>query len=134
MATTMLSDKARALVERPIIANVATVNAAGHPQLTPVWIGIEDDQVVFNTARGRVKDRNLRRDPHVAISVVDPDDPYNVLVVRGTVDATEDGADAHIDSLAKKYLGLDTYPMRQPGEVRVKYRVRPDAVVMQGEG
>ena len=70
----------------------------------------------------------------MAVSVVDPDDPYNVLVLRGKADATEDGADAHIDSLAKKYLGLDTYPMRRPGEVRVKYRVHPDAVVMQAEG
>jgi PPOX class probable F420-dependent enzyme len=133
MATTTLSAKARTLVERPVIANVATVDAAGHPQLTPVWIDLEGDDVVFNTARGRVKDRNLSRDPHVAVSVVDPDDPYNVLVVRGTVDATEDGADAHIDSLAKKYLGVDTYPMRRPGEVRVKYRVHPDTVVMQAQ-
>jgi hypothetical protein len=69
----------------------------------------------------------------VAVSVVDPDDPYNVVVVRGTVHPTEDGADAHIDSLAKKYLDLDTYPMRQPGEVRIKYRVVADKVVMQSD-
>jgi hypothetical protein len=86
---------------------------------------------VFNTARGRVKQSNLESDPRVAVSVVDPDDPFNVVVVRGTVVATEDGADAHIDSLAKKYMGLDTYPMRQPGEVRVKYTVKADKVVMQ---
>ena len=129
--TTQLSEKAKALVQRPVIANVATVDADGRPQVTPVWIDLEGDQLVFNTARGRVKQSNLESDPRVAVSVVDPDDPFNVVVVRGTVVATEDGADAHIDSLAKKYMGLDTYPMRQPGEVRVKYTVKADKVVMQ---
>ncbi len=133
MPTTTLSHKARALLERPVIANIATVGAGGHPQLTPVWIDVDGDDLVFNTARGRAKDRNLRRDPHVAISVVDPDDPYNVVVVRGTAEDTEDGADEVIDSLAKKYLGVDTYPNRRPGEVRVTYRVRPNPVVMQSE-
>lgn len=129
--TPQLSEKAKALVQRPVIANVATVDADGRPQVTPVWIDLEGDELVFNTARGRVKQSNLDSDPRVAVSVVDPDDPFNVVVVRGTVVATEDGADAHIDSLAKKYMGLDTYPMRQPGEVRVKYTVKADKVVMQ---
>ena len=128
---TTLSTKAKALVDRPIIASVATVDAEGRPQLTPVWIDRDGDDLVFNSARGRAKSTNLERDPHVAVSVVDPDDPYNVVVVRGRVEETEEGADAHIDSLAKKYLGLDTYPMRRPGEVRVKYRVKADKVVMQ---
>ncbi len=129
--TSQLSEKAKALVQRPVIANVATVDADGRPQVTPVWIDLEGDELVFNTARGRVKQSNLDSDPRVAVSVVDPDDPFNVVVVRGSVVATEDGADAHIDSLAKKYMGLDTYPMRQPGEVRVKYTVKTDKVVMQ---
>ena len=129
--TTTLSTKARALIERPVIASVATVDAEGHPQVTPIWIDLDGSDLVFNTAKGRVKTENLERDPHVAISVVDPDDPYNVVVVRGTVEGTVDGADAHIDSLANKYLGVDTYPMRQPGEVRVKYRVHADKIVMQ---
>jgi PPOX class probable F420-dependent enzyme len=129
--TTTLSTKARALVERPVIANVATVDAEGRPQLTPIWIDLEGDELVFNSAKGRVKASNLETNPQVAISVVDPDDPFNVVVVRGTVEATEEGADAHIDTLAKKYMGLDTYPMRQPGEVRVKYTVKTDHVVMQ---
>ena len=131
MATTTLSPKAKALVDRPVLANVATVDAAGRPQLTPVWITHDGDELVFNTARGRAKDRNLSRDPHVAVSVVDPEDPYNVLVVRGRAEPNEDGADAQIDALAKKYLGVDKYPMRREGEVRVNYRVRADAVVMQ---
>jgi PPOX class probable F420-dependent enzyme len=129
--TATLSAKAKALVDRPILANVATVDSEGRPQLTPVWIDRDGDDLIFNTAKGRAKEANLGRNPHAAVSVVDPDDPYNVVVIRGTVEATEDGADAHIDSLAKKYLGLDTYPMRQEGEVRVIYRVRADKVVMQ---
>jgi PPOX class probable F420-dependent enzyme len=130
---TDLSNKARTLIERPVLANVATVDSAGRPQLTPVWIDLEGDELVFNTAKGRVKDSNLEKNPHVAVSIVDPDDQYNVVVVRGTVEATEDGADAHIDKLAKKYLGVDTYPMRRPGEVRVKYKVHADHVVMQSQ-
>ena len=131
--TASLSTKAKKLINRPVLANVATVDEHDHPQLTPVWIDLEDGELVFNTAKGRAKDRNLARNPSVAVSVVDPDDPYNVVVVRGTVEPTEEGADAHIDSLAKKYLGVEKYPMRQPGEVRIKYRVHPQHVVMQPE-
>jgi PPOX class probable F420-dependent enzyme len=129
--TTTLTRAARALLNRPLIANVATVDSGGKPQLTPVWIDVEGDQVVFNTARGRAKQSNLEHNPNVAVSVVDPDDPYNVVVVRGTAEGTEVGADAHIDALAKKYLDLDAYPMRRPGEVRIKYTVHADHVVMQ---
>jgi PPOX class probable F420-dependent enzyme len=129
--TTTLNQAARDLLNRPLIANVATVDADGHPQLTPIWIDLDGDDLVFNTARGRVKQRNLDRDAHVAISVVDPKNAYNVVVVRGTVESTEAGADAHIDTLAKKYLGVDSYPFRQPGEVRVICRVHTDKVVMQ---
>ena len=125
-----LTDKARLLIERPVSPNVATVDSHGQPQLTPVWIDLDGDNLVFNTAKGRAKDRNLR-DPQVAVSVVDPEDQYNVVVVRGSVESTEKGADAHIDSLAKKYLGVDNTPMRKEGEVRVIYRVIPDHVVMQ---
>ena len=129
--TTKLSNKAKTLVLRPVLANVATVDTDGRPQVTPVWIDLDGDDLVFNTAKGRVKQSNLDTNPHVAVSVVDPDDPFNVVVVRGVAEGTELGADAHIDSLAKKYMGLDTYPMRQPGEVRVKYTVKADKVVMQ---
>ena len=129
--TATLTAKARALLDRPVIANVATVGADGRPQITPVWVDVEDGVVVFNTARGRVKDRNLSANPNVAVSVVDPDDAFNVVVVRGTARAVEEGADAHIDRLAKKYMGLDEYPMRQPGEVRVKYVLDADAIPMQ---
>jgi PPOX class probable F420-dependent enzyme len=126
-----LSTKAQELIKRPVIANVATVDEHDHPQLTPVWIDLEDGELVFNTAKGRAKERNLAKNPSVAVSVVDPDDPYNVVVVRGEVEPTEEGADAHIDALAKKYLGVEKYPNRRPGEIRIKYRVHPEHVVMQ---
>ena len=131
--TTTLTKNARALIQRPVIANVATVDADGRPQVTPVWIDLDGDDLLFNTAKGRTKVNNLEKNPHVAVSIVDPDNSYNVVVVRGTAEGTEKGADAHIDSLAKKYLDVDTYPMRQPGEVRVTYRVHAANVVMQPE-
>jgi len=131
--TDTLSDKARALLARPVLATLATVAPDGGPQVTPLWIDTDGDDLLVNTAKGRVKARNLERDHRVALSVVDPEDPYNVVVVRGTVtEVTTDGADDHIDKLAKKYLGVDEYPMRQPGEVRLKVRIRPDRIPMQG--
>ena len=127
-----LSEKARALIDRPVIATVATVAPDGAPQVTPVWIDRDGDDLLFNTARGRAKERNIGRDKRVGVSVIDPGDQYNVLVLRGTVvEETTDGAEAHIDRLAKKYLGVDEYPMRHAGEVRVTVRIRPDRVVMQ---
>jgi PPOX class probable F420-dependent enzyme len=129
--STTLTNAARALINRPVIADVATVDHLGKPQLTPVWIDIDGDDLVFNTAKGRAKQANLDRRPWVAVSVVDPNDPYNVVIVRGRVEESEEGADAHIDSLAKKYLGLDEYPMHRPGEVRIIYRVKADHIVVQ---
>ncbi|HEY3842831.1 MAG TPA: PPOX class F420-dependent oxidoreductase [Acidimicrobiales bacterium] len=129
----ILSPKARELIDRPVLASLTTLNANGSPQVTPIWVDLDGDDLLFNTAEGRVKARNLHRDPRVAVSVIDPEDPYNVVALRGSVaDITTDGADAHIDSLAKKYLGVDTYPMRSEGEVRIKVRVRTDHIAMQG--
>jgi PPOX class probable F420-dependent enzyme len=130
-----LTEQAKDLLRRPVLVSLATLAHDGTPQLTPLWVDVEGDDVVVNTAEGRAKAVNIRRDPHVALCVIDPDDPYNVVVVRGVVsEVTTEGADAHIDALAKKYLGLDEYPMRQPGEVRVKIRIRPERVVMQPSG
>ncbi len=126
-----LTNAARALIDRPVIASVATVSHDDKPQLTPVWIDRDGDDLVFNTAKGRAKQVNLERNPNVAVSVVDPDNAYNVVVVRGVAEPTEVGADEHIDALAMKYLGVDKYPMRQPGEQRLKYRVRTEHIVMQ---
>ena len=128
-----LSTKARELIARPVLASLATLNPDGSPQITPLWIDLDGDHVVFNTAQGRVKARNLEKDARVAVSVIDPDDPYNVVALRGTVtEVTTDGADAHIDALAKKYLGVDSYPMRREGEVRIRVTVRTDRIAMQG--
>jgi PPOX class probable F420-dependent enzyme len=128
-----LSDKARALIARPVLASLTTLGKDGSPQVTPLWIDQDGEDLLFNTAKGRVKARHMENDPRVAVSVVDPDDQYNVVAVRGTVvDITTEGADEHIDALAKKYLGVDSYPMRQEGEVRVKVRVRTDRIAMQG--
>ena len=121
------------LREKKPLAALATVMPDGSPQLTPVWFGFDGARLHVNTARGRVKERNMREGAHVALMIVDPDNPYRYVQVRGRVAvATEDGADAHIDSLAKKYLGKDRYPFRQPGEVRVRYEIEPLAV--QGIG
>jgi PPOX class probable F420-dependent enzyme len=129
----VLSPKARELIARPVLASLATLNPDGSPQITPLWIDLDGDDVVFNTARGRKKARNLESDPRVGVTVIDPDDQYNVVAFRGTViDITTEGADAHIDSMAKKYLGVDSYPMRREGEVRIRVTVRTDHIAMQG--
>jgi PPOX class probable F420-dependent enzyme len=127
----VLSEKSRALIARPVLASLATLNPDGSPQITPLWVGLDGDDVMFNTAQGRKKARNLERDARVAVTIIDPDDQYNVVAFRGTViDVTTDGADADIDALAKKYLGVDTYPMRSADEVRIIVRVRTDHIAM----
>ena len=98
-----------------------------------MWVDFDGTHVRFNTARGRVKDKNLQANPRVALSILDPDNPYRYLQIRGrVVEMTERGADAHIDSLAKKYLGQDTYPFRRPGEVRVTVKIAADRVQTMG--
>lgn len=127
-----LNPAAKALLEEPVIANLATVGGDGSPHLTPVWVDVDGDDVVINTVEGRAKTRNLRRSAAVAVSVVDPADPFRVVALQGSVaDISTEDADAHIDRLARKYLGVDSYPMRQPGEERVKVRIRPERVLMQ---
>jgi PPOX class probable F420-dependent enzyme len=117
------------LFQKKAFANLATLMPNGQPQVTPVWCDYRDGHVIFNSAKGRQKDRNIRRDPQVAMAIMDPENPYRYLEIRGrVVEITESGADAHIDFLAKKYLGEDKYPYRQPGEVRVIYKVKPEHV------
>jgi PPOX class probable F420-dependent enzyme len=128
-----IPDKYKDILSKKAFANIATVSGDGTPQVTPVWVDYDGTHIRFNTAKGRVKDRNLRRNPAVALAISDPDNPYRYLQVRGRVaDVTESGADAHIDSLAKKYLGQEKYPYRQPGEVRVIYKIAPDRVQTMG--
>jgi PPOX class probable F420-dependent enzyme len=123
----------RDLFDKKTFAHLATVGADGAPQVTPVWIDFDGSHIRFNTARGRVKTRNFERNPTVALSVQDPDNPYRYVQVRGrVVEVTEKGADAHIDALAKKYLGQDKYPHRRPGEVRVTVKVSPEKIQSMG--
>jgi PPOX class probable F420-dependent enzyme len=121
------------LLQKRAFAHLATLMPDGQPQVTPVWVDFDGNHIRINSARGRVKDRNMRRDPRVTLTLQDPDNPYRYLEVRGRViDIAEDGADAHIDSLAQKYLGVDTYPYRRPGERRVIYKVEPLHVSTMG--
>ena len=128
MAT--IPDAFRDLLEKKVAyANVATVMADGSPQVTPVWFDFAGGKVRVNTAKGRVKARTMKTGAKVALAIMDPDNAYRYIQIRGHVTReTEDGADAHIDSLAKKYLGKDTYPFRQAGEQRVMFEIEPDAV------
>ncbi|MBI5111251.1 MAG: PPOX class F420-dependent oxidoreductase [Rhodovulum sp.] len=114
------------LTGKKAFASIATVMADGSPQVTPVWFDFTDGVVRVNTAKGRVKAKTLTPGAHVALAIIDPDNPYRYLQIRGRVrHVTEDGADAHIDALAKKYLGVDTYPYRQPGEQRLSVEIEP---------
>ena len=131
MAT--IPDNFADLSQKKTFAQLATIMRDGSPQVTPVWWEFDGKHVVINSAKGRTKDLNMRRNPNVAISIQDPENPYRHLSVKGTVvEITENGADAHIDSLAKKYLGKDKYPFRGPGEVRVIYKIRPEKISTMG--
>ena len=136
-ATERLSPGAIKLLQEKEIANLATVMADGSPQVTPVWIDVEPDgnHILVNTAQGRIKTRNTARDPRVALTVVDSQDPYRTVVVRGTIverRGPDQGADEHINRMAKKYLDKDLYPFRRSGEERVILRIKPHHVLEQG--
>jgi PPOX class probable F420-dependent enzyme len=121
------------LQQKKAFANLATLMPDGSPQVTPVWLDYADGAIRINTAKGRVKARNLKVGSPVALAVMDPDEPYRYLQVRGRVRrVVEEGADAHIDALAKKYLGKDKYPFRQPGELRVIYEIEPKSASGMG--
>ncbi len=128
-----LPDAVRRLLEEPNFASLATLMPDGSPQVTPMWIDTDGEYVYVNTAEGRQKPRNFSHDPRVAIAVTDRGNGYRHATIRGrVVDVTTDGADAHIDKLAKKYLGQDRYPFRQPGEQRVLVKIAPERVNSQG--
>jgi PPOX class probable F420-dependent enzyme len=113
-------------------ASVATVLKDGSPQVTPVWFDTAGDRIRINTASGRVKSRTLQPGRKVALAIMDPANPYRYVQVRGSVtNVTKDGADAHIDKLAHKYMGRD-YPFRQPGEERILIEIEPESVQTMG--
>ena len=128
MAT--LPPAAAALADRPVIAAFTTLHASGAPHTTAVWVAREGDELLVNTAAGRVKARNVERDPRVAVCLVDPDDPMNVLAVEGTVvEISTEGADELIDALSLKYTGTATFGGRVPGQERLTLRIRCDRVL-----
>jgi PPOX class probable F420-dependent enzyme len=132
MAAT-IPEQYKDLLTKKAFAHLATLMKDGSPQVTPVWFDYDGTYVRVNTAKGRWKDKNMRNRPKVALSIPDPDNPYRYMQIRGKVaEVTENGADEHIDSLAKKYLGQDKYPFRQPGEVRVIYKIEVDRVQTMG--
>ena len=121
------------LTEGGNFAAVATLMPDGSPQVSIVWIDSDGEHVILNTAEGRIKSKNLRRDPRVAVTVMNSENPYEQVMIRGrVVEMTHNGADAHIDRLAKKYLGVDKYPYRGPGEQRVIVKISPDHVATLG--
>ena len=128
-SSSTLSDKAAQLFKDKNFGFLATLMKDGSPQVSPVWVDVDSGNVIVNTAMGRVKQKNLARDTRVAISVADHANPYRMVTVRGRVaEQTTSGADAHIDKMAKKYLGQDRYPGRAPGEKRVILKLRPEKV------
>jgi PPOX class probable F420-dependent enzyme len=126
------SPATRAIFAKKVLAHVASLGPEGEPHVTPVWVELDGDDILINTALGRAKARNLASDSRVAVSLTDPDDPSVCVAVRGTVvQFTTDGADEVIDRLARKYTGADSYPFRREGEVRVTVRIRPDRIAQQ---
>jgi PPOX class probable F420-dependent enzyme len=134
MSSTAVEGRGEELLRAKNFAQVATLRADGSVHVAPVWVDVQDGMPVLNSAEGRAWPRNLERDPRVTVTVQNMDNPYEYVTIRGRVaERTHEGADEHIDSLAKKYLGQDTYPFRQPGEQRVIFRVAPEHVHHYGE-
>jgi PPOX class probable F420-dependent enzyme len=129
-----LTDAERAFLENPFVGVVTTLMRDGMPQSTVVWVDVDDEGVSVNTAYGRVKPRNLARDPRVSLVVVDPGDPYRWFKLSGTGTLVDDGADEQIDRLSKKYTGRDVYASRSPGEQRVTIRITPTRTLSRGLG
>ena len=114
------------LMQKPAFAHLATIREDGTPQVTPVWFDYDGEFILIDSAEGRLKDRNIRRDPRVTIEIQDPVNPYRYVEIRGLVEVvTKDGAVDMIDKLSLKYLGQAKYPYARPGEVRVLYKIRP---------
>jgi len=128
----VIPEKYKDLFDKPAFAHLATIMPDGRPQVTPVWVAFDGRYVLVNTAIGRQKDRNLSRDGRVALSILDPANPYRYLEVRGkVVERTEKGADESIDALSQRYIGK-AYPFRQPGEKRVLFMIEPEHVTAMG--
>lgn len=123
-----LPESVKKVLQDKAYGHVITFGPNGRPQITMVWMDVDGDDVLFNTAEGRAKPKNLRRDPRVIISIQDRNDLQAYMVIHGTATVTDAGAEANIDKLAKRFLGVDTYPYRQPGQKRLIVRVKADRI------
>ena len=127
-----IEGRSEELLQGKNFCHVATLRPDGSVHGVPVWVDVQDGKVLLNSAKGRAWPSNLERDPRVTLTVQNMENPYEYLAIRGRADApTTDGADAHIDAMAKKYMDKDEYPMRQPGEQRVIFRIEPEHVYYQ---
>lgn len=131
-----IDGRSRELLEAPNFCHVATLRKDGTPFVVPVWVDVdEDSHVVLNSAEGRAWPANLRRDPRVTLTVSNQENPYEYVTIRGRLaEATHEDADEHIDRMAQKYIGQETYPFRQPGEVRVKFLIEAEKVSHRAQG
>ena len=130
--TNQITEPVAKLLEGRNLAFVATLMKDGWPQITPTWVDIEDGKILVNTAEGRLKQKNISRDGRIAISVADQNNPYHMVTVRGrVVEQTNEGADEHVDKLAKKYLGVEKYPLRSPNEKRIIIKIKPERIHYQ---
>ena len=121
------------LEQKKAFAHLATLMPDGSPQVTPVWFDYKDGRIRVNSAKGRTKSRNMKEGSRVALAITDPDNPYRYIQVRSQVGrVTEEGASAHIDSLAKKYLGQEKYPYARPGEIRIIFEIEPTSAHAMG--
>ncbi|HXZ05464.1 MAG TPA: PPOX class F420-dependent oxidoreductase [Ktedonobacteraceae bacterium] len=127
-----IPDEALELFQLPALAHLATLMLDGTPQVTPIWIDFDGTYILVNTLKGRQKALNMEKRPKVGLDIVDPSNSFHWLSVRGhVVEITEEGADAHIDKMAKKYLGQDKYGFHKPEDVRVIFKIQPDLVNYQ---
>ncbi len=126
-----LTDSAKKILEGKNFVYIATVNPDGTPQVTPAWVDTDGNFVLINTAVGRVKHRNVKKNPHVALAITEQNNPYSAVIIRGKVVELVTGrvAEDHIDKMAKKYRGLDKYPNRSPNEQRVLLKIQPSHVI-----
>jgi PPOX class probable F420-dependent enzyme len=129
---TTLTTAEREFLEKPYVGAVTDLRSDGSPHTTIVWVDVDDEGVAFNTARGRLKERNLVADPRLSLLVVDPSDPYRWISITGEATLLDEGADDHIDRLAKKYIGADSYPFRSSTEHRVTVRIAPSVIESRG--
>ncbi len=128
----MITPEIEKLLVGKNFASLATLMNDGSPHVAPTWIDYDGKMIVINTAAGRVKEKNVKQDKRVALSVYDNSNPYNMITIRGTVqEITAENADQHIDKLAKRYLGMDKYPFRSPDEKRIILKIRPEKVFHQ---